>query len=59
VFVTKEPCPMCSGALLMSRVKRVCYAVPDPEDGLPRRSHQSQRPAARKPSLGTHRRRGA
>jgi tRNA(adenine34) deaminase len=33
VFVTKEPCPMCSGALLMSRVKRVCYAVPDPKMG--------------------------
>ncbi len=29
VYVTKEPCPMCSGAMLMSRVKRVCYAVPD------------------------------
>jgi len=33
VYVTKEPCPMCSGALLMSRVKRVCYAVPDPKMG--------------------------
>jgi tRNA(adenine34) deaminase len=33
VFVTKEPCPMCSGALLMARVKRVCYAVPDPKMG--------------------------
>src|SRR4030095_6571620 len=27
VYVTKEPCPMCSGAMLMSRVRRVCYAV--------------------------------
>src|ERR1041385_8009823 len=27
VYVTKEPCPMCSGAMLISRVKRVCYAV--------------------------------
>ncbi|HEY3754594.1 MAG TPA: nucleoside deaminase [Opitutaceae bacterium] len=33
VYVTKEPCPMCSGALLMSRVQRVCYAVPDPKMG--------------------------
>jgi tRNA(adenine34) deaminase len=33
VYVTKEPCPMCSGALLMSRVRRVCYAVPDPKMG--------------------------
>lgn len=33
VYVTKEPCPMCSGALVMSRVKRVCYAVGDPKMG--------------------------
>jgi tRNA(adenine34) deaminase len=33
VYVTKEPCPMCSGAMLMSRVTRVCYAVPDPKMG--------------------------
>ncbi len=33
LFVTKEPCPMCSGAVLMSRVQRVCYAVPDPKMG--------------------------
>ena len=24
---------MCSGALVMSRVQRVCYAVPDPKMG--------------------------
>lgn len=33
LYVTKEPCPMCSGALLMSRVQRVCYAVPDTKMG--------------------------
>ena len=33
LYVTKEPCPMCSGATLMSRVKRVVYAVPDPKMG--------------------------
>ena len=33
VYVTKEPCPMCSGAMLMSRVKRVCFAVPDAKMG--------------------------
>jgi tRNA(adenine34) deaminase len=33
VYVTKEPCPMCSGAMLMARVRRVCYAVPDPKMG--------------------------
>jgi tRNA(adenine34) deaminase len=33
LFVTKEPCPMCSGAALMSRLARVVYAVPDPKMG--------------------------
>ncbi len=33
LYVTKEPCPMCSGAMLMSRLQRVCYAVPDPKMG--------------------------
>jgi tRNA(adenine34) deaminase len=33
LYVTKEPCPMCSGAALMSRLKRVVYAVSDPKMG--------------------------
>lgn len=33
LYVTKEPCPMCSGALLMSRVGRVVYAVGDDKMG--------------------------
>ncbi|WP_438482414.1 tRNA adenosine(34) deaminase TadA [Oleiharenicola lentus] len=33
LYVTKEPCPMCSGATLMSRLKRVVFAVPDPKMG--------------------------
>jgi tRNA(adenine34) deaminase len=33
LYVTKEPCPMCSGATLMARLKRVCFAVPDPKMG--------------------------
>jgi tRNA(adenine34) deaminase len=33
VYVTKEPCPMCTGALLLSRVRRVCFAVADPKMG--------------------------
>ena len=34
LYVTKEPCPMCSGALIMARVSRVVYAVRDPKMGL-------------------------
>lgn len=33
LYVTKEPCPMCSGATLMARLKRVVYAVSDPKMG--------------------------
>jgi tRNA(adenine34) deaminase len=50
VFVAREPCPMCVGALLESNVDTLVYAMPDPRtgaagsaiqlarhDGLPRR----------------------
>ena len=33
LYVTKEPCPMCSGATIMSRLKRVVFAVGDPKMG--------------------------
>ncbi len=33
LYVTKEPCPMCSGAMLMARLGRVVYAVADPKMG--------------------------
>jgi tRNA(adenine34) deaminase len=33
LYVTKEPCPMCAGALVMGRMGRVVYAVEDPKMG--------------------------
>jgi tRNA(adenine34) deaminase len=33
LFVTKEPCPMCSGAAIMARLGRICFALPDPKMG--------------------------
>ncbi len=33
LYVTKEPCPMCSGALVVSRIGRVFYGLPDPRMG--------------------------
>lgn len=33
LFVTKEPCPMCAGAIILSRVKRVVWGVSDPKRG--------------------------
>ena len=29
LFVTLEPCPMCSGAIINSRIKRVVYGAAD------------------------------
>jgi len=33
LYVTLEPCPMCAGAILQSRIKRVVYGAPDPKAG--------------------------
>lgn len=33
LFVTLEPCPMCAGALVNSRVARVVYGATDPKAG--------------------------
>jgi len=33
LYVTLEPCAMCAGAIVWSRVARVIYAAPDPKAG--------------------------
>ncbi|MDD2711015.1 MAG: tRNA adenosine(34) deaminase TadA [Verrucomicrobiae bacterium] len=33
LFVTKEPCPMCAGAIVLSRVQRLVFGAPDPKGG--------------------------
>ncbi|KIL34537.1 adenosine deaminase [Cohnella kolymensis] len=33
LYVTLEPCPMCAGAILQSRVERVVYGAADPKAG--------------------------
>jgi tRNA(adenine34) deaminase len=33
LFVTKEPCPMCAGAIMLSRVKRLVFGVRDERAG--------------------------
>jgi len=33
VVVTVEPCPMCAGALVAARVRRLVFGVPDPKAG--------------------------
>jgi tRNA(adenine34) deaminase len=33
MYVTKEPCPMCAGAIVLARLKKVVWAVDDPKRG--------------------------
>lgn len=33
LFVTLEPCPMCSGAIILSRIEEVYYGPSDPKCG--------------------------
>ncbi len=33
LYVTKEPCPMCAGALVHCRCARVVFGAPDPKGG--------------------------
>ncbi|MBD1372041.1 tRNA adenosine(34) deaminase TadA [Hazenella sp. IB182357] len=52
LYVTLEPCPMCAGAIVQSRVKRVIYGAKDPKAGCagtlmnllndPRFNHQTE-----------------
>jgi len=48
IFTTHEPCVMCVGALLETRVRALVFAVPDPERG----AAGSVIQLARDPSLG-------
>ena len=33
LYVTVEPCPMCAGALLQARIRRLVYGTPNPRAG--------------------------
>lgn len=33
LYVTKEPCPMCAGAVVYCRLQRVVFGAPDPRGG--------------------------
>ncbi|MCQ2770683.1 MAG: nucleoside deaminase [Clostridia bacterium] len=33
IYVTLEPCPMCAGAIINSRIKRVIFGAPDDKNG--------------------------
>ncbi|HPA79124.1 MAG TPA: nucleoside deaminase, partial [Kiritimatiellia bacterium] len=33
LYVTKEPCPMCAGAIMLARIPKVIWGVDDPQRG--------------------------
>ena len=33
LYVTLEPCAMCAGALVLARIKRICFGAEDPKAG--------------------------
>lgn len=33
LYVTKEPCPMCAGAIVLARLDRIVFGIPDPKAG--------------------------
>ena len=33
IYITVEPCPMCSGAVVQARIPRVVYGAPNPKAG--------------------------
>ena len=33
IYTTLEPCPMCAGAIVLARLKRLIYAATDPKSG--------------------------
>ena len=51
IYVTKEPCPMCAGAIMNGRISHICFGMYDEEAGCcgslyqlcrdPRFNHQS------------------
>ena len=40
LYVTKEPCPMCAGAIVNSRIPRLVYGCDDPKAGAVRTLYQ-------------------
>lgn len=52
MFVTLEPCPMCAGAILNARIRRVTFGAYDPKNGaLASVMHMYDYPFTHKPAV--------
>lgn len=40
IYVTVEPCTMCAGAIVLSRIEKLVYAIPDEKAGAVRTLYQ-------------------
>ena len=57
LFVTKEPCPMCAGAMVHCRLDRVVFGAPDPKGGAAGGAMNLLQHGGAQPPLHHHRRR--
>ena len=55
IYVTKEPCVMCAGAMIAARIKRLVYGAPRPEGRRGRRRVRRPALAANEPPPRGHR----
>ena len=52
IYVTLEPCPMCAGAILNARIRRVTFGAYDPKNGaLASVMHMYDYPFTHKPAV--------
>ena len=56
LYVTKEPCPMCAGAIVQVRLARVVFGAPDPSASRSSGAAGSGNASGRKPKTATERR---
>ena len=46
LYVTKEPCPMCAGAIALARIPKVVFGAYDPHPGFARGSAEARNSGA-------------
>ena len=54
LYVTKEPCPMCAGAIVHTRIERVIFGLSDPKGWSRRNRHEYLAIPGFEPPLRNH-----